>query len=60
MSIAFFDRLWQMHDETKALVLFRPLKIIRNSSKDNIFQQKRDDALQLKDLRKHQQNTPNG
>jgi hypothetical protein len=50
MSIAFFDCLWQMHDETKALVLFRPLEIIRNSSKDNIFQQERDDAPSVERL----------
>jgi len=52
MSIAFIDRLWQMHDETKALVLFRPLELIRKSLKDNIFQQKRDDAPSVERLEK--------
>lgn len=33
---AFWDRLWEMHDETKHLVSFNPKKLIKHFSKDHI------------------------
>ena len=38
MSVhAFWDRLWQMHYETKGLVFFDPKALVRRFSKDHIF-----------------------
>lgn len=33
---AFWDRLWEMHDDTKALVLFNPKRMIKYFSKDHV------------------------
>ena len=33
---AFWDRLWEMHDETKSLISFNPKKIIKHFSKDHL------------------------
>ncbi|GAB6190811.1 DASS family sodium-coupled anion symporter [Desulfocastanea catecholica] len=33
---AFWDHLWQMHDETKSLMSFNPKKLIRHFSKDHV------------------------
>lgn len=38
MSLAVWDRLWQMHDETKALVFFRPREIFKRFNKDHAFE----------------------
>ena len=32
----FWDRLWEMHDETKSLISFNPKKLIRHFSKDHV------------------------
>lgn len=32
----FWDRLWEMHDETKSLISFNPKKLIRHFSKDHL------------------------
>jgi len=34
MITAAWNRLWEMHDDTKALVLFRPLALLRRTLKD--------------------------
>lgn len=34
---AFWDRLWEMHDETKSLISFNPKKLIRHLSKDHVI-----------------------
>ncbi|BHH81924.1 SLC13 family permease [Desulforhopalus sp. 52FAK] len=44
MSTLFLDRLWQMHDETKALVLFRPLEMIKQSRKESTFHREEDET----------------
>ena len=36
MIAAVWNRLWDMHDETKALVLFRPLSLLRRTLKENV------------------------
>ena len=33
---AFWDRLWEMHDETKSLISFNPKKLIRHFTKDHV------------------------
>ncbi|WP_136799376.1 MULTISPECIES: SLC13 family permease [Desulfosediminicola] len=38
MSLAVWDRLWQMHYETKALVLFRPREIVKHFSRDHVVE----------------------
>lgn len=37
MSIAVWDRLWQMHDEVKALILFRPHNLVKKFCREHIF-----------------------
>ncbi len=33
---AFWDRLWEMHDETKSLISFNPEIMIKHFSKDHL------------------------
>lgn len=33
---AFWNRLWEMHDETKSLISFNPKKLIKRFSKDDV------------------------
>ncbi len=37
MSSIVWQRLWQMHDETKALMFFRPMELVRKFRKDHVF-----------------------
>ncbi len=37
MTITAWERLWQMHDETKALVLFSPKALFKRFNKDHVF-----------------------
>jgi len=52
MSLAVWDRLWQMHYETKALVLFRPREIVKAFSRDHVFENRavQDDAPSVERL----------
>jgi len=44
MMTVVWNRLWDMHDEAKALVLFRPLALLRRALKDNV--QLREDQVE--------------
>lgn len=37
MATALWNRMWQVHDETKALVFFRPKAMVKWFSRDHIF-----------------------
>lgn len=47
MSIAVWDCLWRMHDETKPLVLFRPQELLRRFRRDHVFLSSATDASQV-------------
>jgi sodium-dependent dicarboxylate transporter 2/3/5 len=51
MSLAVWDRLWQMHDETKALVFFRPRQLYKRFNTDHVFENRiKDDAPSVERL----------
>lgn len=57
MSSAVWNRLWDMHDETKALMLFRPKEIIRKFKNEHVFKATSEKEDQI-DLAEHLSEAP--
>lgn len=57
MSSAVWNRLWEMHDETKALMLFRPKDIIRKFKNEHVFKTTSEKEEQV-DLAEHLSEAP--
>lgn len=57
MTSAVWNRLWEMHDETKALMLFRPKDIIRKFKTEHVFKASTDKEEQV-NLAEHLSEAP--